>query len=178
MILQKWKNNSILRGNNMIKHILLISLLSFCYCLKAQSPIEVGKAVNNTYVITADTTILRKALQNSLTDGTVIRSMRIESVGKWHYLIGVGIQKNYSKTIAVELSYNINTQTYYAVDGLAHKTCASAGCSDCDLFKEKGNIIGCHCKTENSVSNECNFKTVTQSPFYYQYSRYLKMKKG
>lgn len=161
----------------MIKRLLFLLVFSTSQFLMAQSPIEVGKAANGNYIITADTAILKKALQSTLADATVITEMHIESVGKWHYLIARGVQKTYSKTIAVELSYDINKQTYFAVDGLAHKTCASAGCTNCEPFKEKGNIIGCHCKEVNSVSNECNFKTVTNSPFYYQLGRYIKMKK-
>lgn len=161
----------------MIKRLLFLFAFGFAQFLMAQSPVEVGKAVNGNYIITADTSILRKALQSTLADATVITEMHIESVGKWHYLIGTGIQRTYSKTIAVELSYDINKQTYFAVEGLAHKTCASAGCTNCEPFKEKGNIIGCHCKEVSSVSNECNFKTIPQSPFYHQLGRYLRMKK-
>ncbi len=176
MIQPKLKNNFILPGNT--SNFLFILLLFCSSASIAQTPIEVGKAAGDKYVITADTVILRKALQGALGDGTQITAMHIESVNKWHYLVGTGVQKNYPKTIAVELSYNINTQTYFATEGLAHKTCASAGCDNCEPFKEKGNIIGCHCKTVGSVSNECNFKTVANSPFYKQLARYLKMKKG
>jgi hypothetical protein len=161
----------------MFKHCLLL-LVSFCsLTIVAQQPIEVGKAIDNKYLLTADTVILRKALQQTLGDGTTITTMHIESVGKWHYLIGNGTQRGYSKTIAVELMYDINTRTYFAVAGLAHKTCASAGCASCVPFKENGNIIGCHCKEVGTVSNECNFKTITNSAFYEQLKRYKGMKK-
>jgi hypothetical protein len=158
---------------------LLLSTLPLLFSLNlyAQKQIEIGKVQNDRYVITADTVLLRKALQSTLGDATEIRDMHIESIQKWHYLVARGIQKNYTKTIAIELFYNISTQTYFAVEGLAHKTCASAGCNECEPFKENGNIIGCHCKSEGSVSNECNFKTVVNSPFHYQLSRYMQMKK-
>lgn len=178
MILPKWKNNFILPGKTLLQLVCFGLLLVYGNPSAAQTPIEVGKAVNDKYVITADTMVLRKALQSTLADGTVITTMNIESVGKWHYLIGIGTQRTYSKTIAVELQYDISTRSYFAITGLAHKTCASAGCGQCEPFKEKGNIIGCHCKTVGSVSNECNFKTVPNSPFYQQFSRYLKMKKS
>ncbi len=161
----------------MLKQSILL-FFSFCsFTLFAQQSIEVGKALDNQYVITADTTVLRKALQQTLGDGTQISSMHIESVNKWHYLMGTGTQRGYSKTIAVELRYDINTRTYFAVDGLAHKTCASAGCNKCEPFTENGNIIGCRCKEAGTVSNECNFKTVAKSPFYQQLKRYKGMKK-
>lgn len=161
----------------MIKHCLLLLLPFYSFTLIAQQPIEVGKAIDNQYVLTADTVVLRKALQQTLGDGTSIVSMHIESVGKWHYLIGTGTQRGYPKTIAAELTYDINTRTYFAVNGLAHKTCASAGCGSCVPFKENGNIIGCHCKEVGTISNECNFKTVTNSAFYEQLKRYKGMKK-
>jgi hypothetical protein len=161
----------------MNKILLVLAAITIQFSATAQNPIEIGKAQNGTYIITADTSILRKAVEQTLADATKISSMHIESVNKWHYLIATGLQKNYTKTIAIELVYDINTRTYFAKDGLAHKTCASAGCSNCEPFKENGNIIGCHCKEAGTVSNECNFKTETKSAFYYQLTRYLKMKK-
>jgi hypothetical protein len=161
----------------MNKVVLLVLSLCFSTLAQSQNPIEVGKVINGTYTITADTLVLRKAIQSTLSDGTVISEMHIESVNKWHYLVAKGTLKNYTKTIAIELTYTINTQTYYATDGLAHKTCASAGCAMCEPFKEKGNIIGCHCKTAGTVSNECNFKTTALSPFYRHLKRYLSMQK-
>jgi len=151
----------------------IIFIANFCF---AQKPIEIGKAMDAKYIITADTAILRKALQQLLADGTIITHIYIESEHKWHYLIGTGRQKNYTKTIAVELTYNIDTRTYFAVDGLAHKTCASAGCGVCEPFKENGNMIGCHCKEAGTVSNECNFKTEIGSKFYKQFVRQMAIK--
>jgi hypothetical protein len=154
-------------------------LLAFCFIqffVYAQNPIEIGKMVNGKYVITTDTLVLRKALQSTLSDGTILTEMHIESINKWHYLVATGRLRNYQKTIAVELTYNIATQTYYATEGLAHKTCASAGCVNCVPFKENGNIIGCHCIEAGTVSNECHFKTIAFSPFYRHLKRYLSMK--
>jgi hypothetical protein len=162
----------------MNKLLLSSLILFFSLSLYAQKQIEIGKMRDGNYVITADTIVLRKALQSTLGDATEIKEMHIESVQKWHYLIASGVQRHYTKTIAVELFYDIATQTYFAMEGLAHKTCASAGCSSCEPFKENGNIVGCHCKTEGSISNECNFKTVKNSLFHYQMSRYLRMKKA
>ncbi len=161
----------------MNKRFLVMAILAIPFTMAAQAPIEIGKAENGKYIITADTAVLRKAIEQTLGDATRINNLFIESVNKWHYLMATGTQKNYTKTIAIELMYDINTRTYYAKEGLAHKTCASAGCNQCEPFKENGNIIGCHCKEQGTVSNECNFKTEIKSPFYYQLNRYLKMKK-
>jgi hypothetical protein len=157
---------------------LVVVAAFICSCSNsfAQQKVEIGKAVNNQYEITADTTALRKALQQTLRDGTQIDTMYIESVQQWHYLIGKGKLKDYRKLIAVQLTYDINTRTYYAVDGMSHKTCASAGCKNCVPFKENGNIIGCNCKDQSSVSNQCTFKTEPNSLFYKQLVHYLKIK--
>lgn len=153
--------------------LLLSPLLSIVY---AQTSIEIGKVEDDEYTITADTALLRKALQQTLADGTVIQSMHIESVNQWHYLIATGTQRNYTKTIAVALQYNINTRTFLAADGMGHKTCASAACETCSPFKENGQIVGCHCQEIKSVSNECTFKTEQSSMFFTQLRRYIKMK--
>jgi hypothetical protein len=154
----------------------LLTLLLLCYSsfvALAQQPVEIGKVLNDIYVITADTSALRKALQQTLADGTNITSMHIESVNQWHYLIGTGKHFNYTKMIAVELTYTINSRTFWLTPGMGHKTCASAGCGGCVPFKENGNIIGCHCLEQGTVSNECNFKTVPQSPFYSKLKRHV-----
>jgi hypothetical protein len=101
--------------------------------------------------------------------------MHIESVNQWHYLIEKGRIKNYSKTIAVQLVYEMSSRTFCIKPGMAHKTCASAGCNNCQPFKEGGNIIGCHCLEEATVSNHCNFKNVAVSPFYEILKRSIKM---
>ncbi|MES2560075.1 MAG: hypothetical protein V4590_10065 [Bacteroidota bacterium] len=150
----------------MKKHLTVIPFFFFYFFTMAQQPIEIGKVVKEQYVLTTDTALLRKTLQQTLADGTQINSMHIESMNQWHYLIGVGTQRNYSKTIAVELIYSMSTRTFSVKPGMAHKTCASAGCNYCEPFKENGNIIGCHCKQQGTVSNECNFKTIPLSPFY------------
>lgn len=156
----------------------ILLLLLTCTNLRslAQQKIEIGKAINGVYQITADTTVLRKALQQTLRDGTQIDSMYIESVQQWHYLIGIGQLKGYRKLIAAQLVYDINTRTYYATEGLTHKTCASAGCTNCVPFKENGNIIGCNCKDQASVSNQCTFKTEANSLFYKQLIHYQSLK--
>jgi hypothetical protein len=160
-----------------MKQLLLVLLLSpFITAIYAQSSIEIGKAQGNTYVITADTTLLRKAIQQTLADGTQIQTLHIESVNQWHYLVARGVQRGYFKTIAVQLQYNANTRTYSATDGLGHKTCASAACESCAPFKENGQIIGCRCADVKSVSNECTFKSEQVSAFYNQLKRYIKMK--
>lgn len=157
----------------MKKHVTLISFLLLSLFASAQQPLEIGKVIHEQYVITADTTFLRKALQQTLGDGTQISNMHIESVNQWHYLVGTGTLHNYAKTIAVELIYNIATRTFSVKPGMAHKTCASAGCGFCEPFKERGNIIGCHCKEQGTVSNECNFKVFPKSTFYTKLKRYI-----
>jgi hypothetical protein len=159
-----------------MKKLLLTLLLFPLLNTSAQNAIEIGKAQGGAYVITADTALLRKAINQTLADGTQIQSMHIESINQWHYLIAKGTQRNYFKTIAIELQYNINTRTYFAVEGLGHKTCASAACEACTPFKENGKIIGCRCAEVKSVSNECTFKTEQVSAFYNQLKRYIKMK--
>lgn len=155
-------------------HLFLFLTTLFCFKTSAQKPIEIGKVINETLIVTADTLTLRKALEQTLNDGTLIHSMHIESENKWHYLVGNGTLRNYSKTIAIELSYNINTRSFWLVPEMGHKTCAAAGCVNCVTFKENGRIIGCHCREQGTVSNECTFKTVTPSPFYLKLKRYLK----
>jgi hypothetical protein len=165
-------------GNSFMKKLFAALLLSLGFIVSyAQASIEIGKAEGDQYVITADTALLRKALQQTLGDGTQIRSMHITSVNKWHYLVATGTQRNYTKTIAVELQYNIVNRTYMAAEGLGHKTCAAAACKDCSPFTENGQIIGCRCAESRTVSNECTFKSEQVSQFYNQLSRYLKMKK-
>jgi hypothetical protein len=159
-----------------MKKILFALLLSPIFTIVSAQTIEIGKAQGSSYVITADTSLLRKAIQQTLADGTQIQTMHIESINQWHYLIAKGTQRNYFKTIAIELQYNINTRTYFAADGLGHKTCASAACGACVPFKENGKIVGCHCSEAKSVSNECTFKTEQVSGFYNQMKRYIKMK--
>jgi len=160
-----------------MKQLLLALFLSPLFtAIYAQTTIEIGKAQGNTYVITADTMLLRKAIQQTMADGTQIQSMHIESINQWHYLIAKGVQRGYFKTIAIQLQYNINTRTYLAAEGLGHKTCASAACESCSPFKENGQIIGCRCAEVKSVSNECTFKSEQVSAFFNQLKRYIKMK--
>ena len=127
---------------------------------------EIGKATDNSYTITADTALLVKAITRTLNDGTVINNLRIESVGAHHYLIAEGTYKNYSKLIALVLTYNISTRTYFAKQNDGYVTCASAACLQCSLFKENGRIIGCKCAEKATISNQCNFTHKPTSAFY------------
>lgn len=152
---------------------ILICCVNLSY---AQSPIEIGKVENEKFMITADTLRLRKAIESVLNDGTHISSMHIESVNKWHYLIAEGKQSYYNKLIAIELNYNITSRTFWATENLGHKTCASAACYNCAAYKENGNIIGCHCIEQRTLSNECTYKHETKSTFYKQLTHYIKLK--
>jgi hypothetical protein len=160
-----------------VRIILVISILFPFICFAQSPPIEIGKSVNGGCLISADSSILFKAIRQTLKDGSVMTEMHIESNNKWHYLVASGMQKKYTKTIAIEIWYEPNNHTFYAIDGLAHKTCASAGCNDCKLFKENGNIIGCLCKSSGTVSNGCNYKVEPKSVFYYQLKHVLSLKK-
>jgi hypothetical protein len=128
--------------------------------------VEIGKATNNGYIITADTIMLVKAINRTLNDGTIIHNLHIESVGAHHYLVAEGTYKNYSKLIAMVLNYNISTRTYFAIKGNGYVTCASAACLKCSLFKENGRIIGCKCAEKSTISNQCNFTNKPTSAFY------------
>lgn len=127
---------------------------------------EIGKATDNSYIITADTALLVKAINRTINDGTVINNLHIESVGAHHYLIAEGTYKNYSKLIALMLIYNITTRTYFAKQNDGYVTCASAACLQCSLFKENGRIIGCKCAEKATISNQCNFTYKPTSAFY------------
>lgn len=155
--------------------ILFFSLISFI--TTAQTKLEIGKAVQSDYVITADTAVLRKSLQATLADGTQIHKLFIASENQFHYLIGEGIYKNYYKMIAVSLQYDIMTRTYYIVKGMGHVTCASAACNACNAFKENGRIIGCQCREKSTISNQCNYTNKELSLFYSTYIRMLNQKK-
>ncbi len=148
----------------------------FSYTCFAQSKLEIGKAVQSDYLITADTSVLRKSLQATLADGTTINKLFIVSENQFHYLIGEGTYKNYYKMIAVALQYDIVTRTYYAVKGMGHVTCASAACNSCNAFKENGRIIGCQCREKSTISNQCNFTKKELSLFYSTYVRMLSQK--
>ncbi len=127
---------------------------------------EIGKATDNSYIITADTALLVKAINRTINDGTVINNLHIESVGAHHYLIAEGTYKNYRKLIALMLIYNITTRTYFAKQNDGYVTCASAACLQCSLFKENGRIIGCKCAEKATISNQCNFTYKPTSAFY------------
>ncbi|MCE2787523.1 MAG: hypothetical protein ACK461_05900 [Bacteroidota bacterium] len=136
-----------------------------------QNKIEIGKAKYNQYIITADTTLLKKSMQIALGDGSIIERLQIESEGKFHYLVGTGTCKGYAKIMAVTLSYDIASRTWYAAKGNGYATCSSAACKDCKPFKENGQIIGCHCTDLGTVSNHCNFTKKETSLFYSTYAR-------
>jgi hypothetical protein len=156
----------------LVTFILFIS--SFIY---AQDKIEIGKTIGNEYLISADTSILRKAMQRTLGDGTQFFEFRIESVNAFHYLIGVGMLKGHYKMMAAQLQYDMKTRSFFAAPLLPHVTCSSAACENCKPFKENGKIIGCKCEEKLTVSNQCNFNLVEQSLFYDNVKRYLEMKR-
>lgn len=158
-----------------IHQLLIIFLLCFSNQQATPGKIEIGKAVQNGYQITADTAVLTKALQRTLGDGTVITSMHIESVNAHHYLVGEGTYKTFYKMIGVILTYDINTRTYYAQANDGYVSCTSAACESCRTFKENGRIIGCKCDEKSTISNQCNFTSKPQSRFYFNYSYHLKL---
>lgn len=131
----------------------------------AQQKVEVGKATDQANVLTADTSVLRKAIQRTLSDGTRIDSLYIISSGAFHYLVAVGNQRTFRKTVALQLRYDIMKRAYYAQEGDGYVTCTSAACDSCTLFRESGNIVGCHCAQKSTISNECNFTRIQQSAF-------------
>lgn len=153
------------------RNLIILVMLLLSPPLFGQNRIEIGRAIDNQYAISADTTILKKSLQITLADGTQIHQLHIDSEGKNHYLVGTGIYKGYKKIIAVTLNYDIMTRTWYAEKGNGHVTCASAACKDCKLFKENGQVIGCHCTDLGTVSNQCNFTKKELSLFYSNYTR-------
>jgi hypothetical protein len=156
-------------------YLVTLFLLSSFYSY-SQNKIEIGKVAGNSYIITADTTVLRKALQRTLGDGTQIFTLHIESTNAYHYLVGTGIYKGHSKLIAAQLQYDIVTRSFFAVPLLPYVSCSSAACDNCHPFKENGKIIGCKCEEKSTVSNQCNFASVAQSSFYDNVKRYEEMK--
>ncbi len=158
------------------KSLVLVVFLGLIYNVKAQQ-FEIGKATDADYSITADTAILAKAIKRTLGDGTIINSLRIESVGAHHYLVAEGTYKNFSKLIAMHLVYDIGTRTYYAKQDGGYVTCASAACLNCSLFKENGRIIGCKCSEKSTISNQCNFTFKAASTFYLNIIRAKQMVK-
>lgn len=149
-----------------IKHIICLCcfwLLS--QALFAQQKVEIGQANNHGNIITADTSVLRKAIQRTLSDGTQIDSMYILSSGAFHYLVARGTQRNLNKTVALQLRYDIMKRVYYAQEGDGYVTCTNAACDSCTLFREKGSIVGCHCAQKYTISNQCNFTRKEQSVF-------------
>ncbi len=161
-----------------MKKIYLVTFLLFISSfIYAQDKFEIGKTVGNEYLISADTSILRKAMQRTLGDGTQFSEFRIESVNAFHYLIGVGVLKGRYKMMAAQLQYDIKTRSFFAAPLLPHVSCSSAACNNCKPFKENGKIIGCKCEEKSTVSNQCNFNLVEQSAFYENIKRAVLMKK-
>ncbi|MBP9187173.1 MAG: hypothetical protein KBG11_08765 [Bacteroidia bacterium] len=158
------------------KSLVLVVFFGLIFNVKAQQ-FEIGKATDAGYSITADTAILAKAIKRTLGDGTIINSLRIESVGAHHYLVAEGTYKIFSKLIAMQLVYNIGTRTYYAKQDGGYVTCASAACLNCSLFKENGKIIGCKCSEKSTISNQCNFTFKATSAFYLNIIRAKQMVK-
>ncbi len=161
----KSKKNIILRGSDMRASILLFITL-LVISVNAQSKFEVGRVISNKYVITTDTTILIKALQSTLGDGTSIRQVHIESENTHHYIVGEGIYRGYYKMIAVSLMYDIRSRTYYVIKGSGYVSCSAAACISCKRFTEKGKIIGCKCEEKSTISNQCNFTFKETSTFF------------
>ncbi len=136
--------------------------------------VEIGKATDAGDVITADTALLNKAIGKTILGGLQVTGLRIESVGAFHYLVAEGIYRNFSKTAALVLRYDIRTRTYYAFSGDGYVTCTNAACSACSLFKERGKIVGCKCPEKSTISNQCNFTQVAKSSFYLNLTRIRK----
>ena len=158
------------------KSVVIIVFLGLISKVNAQQ-FEIGKATDAGYTITADTNILVKAIKRTVGDGTIINSLRIESVGAHHYLVAEGTYKNFSKLIAMQLVYNIGTRTYFAKQDDGYVTCASAACLNCSLFKENGRIVGCKCSEKSTISNQCNFTYKATSAFYLNIIRAKQMVK-
>lgn len=137
--------------------------------------IEIGQATDEAITITADTVILKKAIQNMLHDGTLIQQLSIQSFGKYHYLIAIGSYKQVKKIVGVKLVYDINNRLFYAKKSGGYITCTSAACFECSPFKESGQIIGCKCAEKSTISNQCNYTNVEEGTFYQNYVRSKQM---
>lgn len=137
--------------------------------------IEIGKATDEVFIITADTGILKKAIHNMLHDGTTIQELSIQSFAQFHYLVATGTNHQFKKIIAIQLVYDIQTRLFYAQKQGSHVTCTSAACDNCTLFKEAGKIIGCKCAEKSTISNQCNYTNIAQSTFYQHYMRVKQM---
>lgn len=171
-IVPKWKKVIRLFGKLAITLVFMFSLM----VCKAQQQ-EIGKATDLGFVITADTSWLHKAISRTIPGGLEVTKMYIESVGAYHYLIAEGKYRNFNKTAAMVLKYDIMTRTYYAVNGNGYVTCTSAACSSCSLFKENGRIIGCKCAEKSTISNQCNFNQTENSLFFQNLVRAKMLKK-
>lgn len=154
----------------------VFGLIFFAFVGRAQQ-IEIGKATDNGYIITVDTSWLNKAVSRTIPGGLEVINTHIESVGAFHYLVAEGKYRNMYKTAALVLKYDIMSRTYYAVSGDGYITCTSAACSSCSLFKENGRIIGCKCAEKSTISNQCNFTRSDKSSFYINLVRAKTMKK-
>ena len=150
-------------------------MLLFINSTPAQQ-LEIGKATDAGDVLTADTALLNKAINKTIPGGFHVISLRIESVGAFHYLVAEGTYRNFSKTAALVLRYDIRTRTYYAYSGDGYVTCTNAACSACSLFKERGKIVGCKCPEKSTISNQCNFTQAEKSSFYLNLTRMRKSK--
>ncbi len=155
---------------------MLVIVLALLYNTLHAQQIEIGKATDNGFIITADTNVLKKAIQNTLHDGTIINELSIHSFGKFHYLIANGTYKQFNKTTGIKLVYDINTRTFFIKQQDGYITCTSAACNNCSLFKESGKIIGCKCAEKSTISNQCNYTNVEESSFYQNYIRAKQMR--
>ena len=153
-------------------------LLCTFYFSNAQTPqFEIGKATNDSNIITADTALLNKAISRTIPGGLQVNQLRIESVGAFHYLIAQGTYRGMAKTAALVLRYNISTRVYYAQQADGYVTCTSAACLNCTMFKENGRVIGCKCEEKSTISNQCNFTKADTSAFYQNLLRAKMMRK-
>jgi hypothetical protein len=156
---------------------IFLLFLFFPLSLLAQQPVEIGRINGTITHFSIDTVILLKALKKTCNDGTVLQQVLIESSGSYHYLVGKGIRGEKKRTIAVQLTYQMASRTFWANPELSHITCTAAACDDCEPYKEKGKILGCHCKALSTVSNQCDFDEIKQSSFFRDLTHFLSLKK-
>jgi hypothetical protein len=160
----------------MVKHCLALILLSTILIkANAQAAIKVAYKEGNQIKLSIDSILLAKAFKQTLSDGSNITEVHIESVNQWHYLVGKAQHGTYPKLIAVSVSYNLNNRIFEVMPQAMHKICAAAACVDCSFFKENGNITGCKCADKKTVSNECTYKHTKEASFYYHLARVIKL---
>ncbi|TAE87202.1 MAG: hypothetical protein EAY81_04425 [Bacteroidetes bacterium] len=154
---------------------IIAAILMGKYSSAQAQQIEIGKATDETLIITADTGVLKKAIHNMLHDGTSIQELSIQSFAQFHYLVATGTNQQFKKIVAIQLTYDIQTRLFYAPKQGSYVTCTSAACNNCSLFKESGKIIGCKCAEKSTISNQCNYTNIAQGTFYQHYMRTKQM---